>query len=91
MIRNAASVDEDLAALWELIQTDFWAKQRVIVESLADKGALREGLDIGRDTDLLWTLNHPDVWLLLVGRRGWSGADWEHWFTESSRQQLLDA
>jgi AcrR family transcriptional regulator len=89
VIRDAAAVDEDLAALWELIQTDFWANQRAIVESLADKGALRPGLDVQRATDLLWTLNHPDVWLLLVDRRGWSPEDWENWFAETSREQLL--
>ena len=89
VIRDAASADGDLAALWELIQTDFWAKQRVIVESLADKEALRPGLGVDRATDLLWMLNHPDVWLMLVGRRGWSPRDWEKWFAETSCEQLL--
>ena len=89
VIRDAASVDDDLAALWELIQTDFWANQRAIIESLASKGALRPGLDIERATDLLWTLNHPDVWLLLVDRRGWSPTEWETWFAEACREQLL--
>ena len=91
VIRDAASVDADLAALWELIQTDFWANQEVIVESLAHKKALRRGLEVDRATDLLWMLNHPDVWLMLVGRRGWSPADWEKWLAESSCEQLLGA
>ena len=89
VIRDAAPVDEDLTALWELIQTDFWANQRAIVESLADKGALRPGLDVQRATDLLWMLNHPDVWLLLVDRRGWSPKDWEEWFAKTCQEQLL--
>ncbi len=89
VIRDAASADADLAALWDLIQTDFWANQRVIVASLADKEALRPGLDVDRATDLLWMLNHPDVWLMLVGRRGWSPGDWENWFAETACEQLL--
>ena len=89
VIRDAAAIDDDLAALWELIQTDFLANQREIVESLASKGSLRSGLDVQRATDLLWTLNHPDVWLLLVDRRGWSPAEWESWFARSCREQLL--
>ncbi len=89
VIRDAAPVDDDLAALWELIQTDFWANQRAIVESLADKGSLRPGLDVQRATDLLWTLNHPDVWLLLVDRRSWSPEEWEGWFARACREQLL--
>ena len=89
VIRDAASVDEDLAALWELIQTDFWANQRAIVESLDRKGALRADLGVERATDVLWMLNNPDVWLLLVDRRGWSPTEWEHWFAETSSAQLL--
>ena len=89
VIRDAATVDEDLAALWEMIQTDFLANQRAIVESLADKGALQPGLDVERATDLLWMLNHPDVWLLLVDRRGWSPEEWEDWFAETCQEQLL--
>ncbi len=89
VIRDAASGDNDLGSLWELIQTDFWANQKTIVESLADKGALRAGLDIQRATDLLWMLNHPDVWLLLVDRRGWSPHEWETWFAQACREQLL--
>ena len=88
-IRDAAPLDADVAALWELIQTDFWDNQRAIVESLADKHALRPGLDTDQATDLLWTLNHPEVWMLLVGRRGWSPAQWEGWFIRSSQEQLL--
>lgn len=89
VIRDAAAADEDLHALWELIQSDFWANQRAIIESLATKRALRPGLDVERATDLLWTLNHPDVWLLLVDRRGWTPADWERWFLSTCREQLL--
>ncbi len=89
VIRDAAPIDDDLAALWELIQTDFLDNQRAIVESLAGKGSLRPGLDVQRATDLMWTLNHPDVWLLLVDRRGWSPEDWESWFARTCREQLL--
>ncbi len=89
VIREAAPIDEDPAALWELIQTDFWANQRAIIETLATKDALRPELDVRRATDLLWTLNHPDVWLLLVDQRGWSPEDWESWFAKSCRDQLL--
>jgi hypothetical protein len=71
ILRSAAPVDPDAAALWRLIQTDFYENQRVIVESLHAKRALRPGLDVARATDILWTLNHPDVWLLLAGERGW--------------------
>lgn len=89
MIRGAAPVDADTGTLWQLIQTDFYANQRVIVESVHAKGALRPGLDIDAATDILWTLNHPDTWFLLVGERGWSPARYQEWFADTSCQQLL--
>jgi AcrR family transcriptional regulator len=89
IVRSAAPVDPDAGALWRLIQTDFHDNQRVIVESVAAKGALRAGLEIDRATDILWALNHPDVWLLLVGERGWAPGQWERWFADTTRDQLL--
>jgi AcrR family transcriptional regulator len=89
VIRSAAPADRDIAALWERIQTDFHANQRVIVESLAAKRALRRGLDVERATDVLWTLNHPNVWQLLVEERGWTPEEFEAWFADTARAQLL--
>lgn len=89
VIRSAAPLDADSDALWQLIQSDFLANQRVIVESVNMKRALRPDLDVDRATDILWTLNHPDVWLLLVDARGWTPAQWESWFAETSCVQLL--
>jgi AcrR family transcriptional regulator len=89
VVRTAAAVDPDAAALWERIETDFYANQREIVKTLQRKGALRDGLDVTQGTDILWTLNHPDVWLLLVGQRRWSPARFERWLGDTSCAQLL--
>jgi AcrR family transcriptional regulator len=89
VIRGAATVDADIGALWSRIQTEFHANQRVIVESLDAKHALAPGLDVDRATDILWTLNHPNLWQLLVGERGWTPEQFERWFAETARAQLL--
>ncbi len=89
ILRSAAPVDPDAEALWRLIQTDFYDNQRVIVESLEARQALRPGLDVAQASDILWTLNHPDVWLLLVGERGWTPGQWERWFADTACGQLL--
>ena len=83
VIRNAAPVDEDIAALWARIESEFHANQRAIVDSM--------GLpDADRAADILWTLNHPDVWHLLVDERGWAAEQWERWFADAARAQLLE-
>ena len=89
VIHGAAALDPDIDALWNRIQTEFHANQREIVKSLDDKRALRSDLDINRAADILWTLNHPDVWQLLVGQRGWTPEQYEHWFADAACSQLL--
>ena len=89
VIRSAALVEEDMAALWALIQSDFYANQEVVLAPLATAGQLRSGLTLAQATDILWTLNHPDVWLLLHGERGWSPAEFERWFGDSCCMLLL--
>jgi AcrR family transcriptional regulator len=89
VIRSAAPVEEEMAALWALIQSDFHANQKTVLASLAAAGQLRAGLDLDRAADILWTLNHPDVWLLLHDERGWSPAEFETWLGDSSCVLLL--
>jgi AcrR family transcriptional regulator len=89
VIRNAATADADIAALWARIQSDFHDNQRTIVAALAKNAPLRSGLDVDRAADILWTLNHPDTWLLLVAERGWSPEEWERWFAATVAEQLL--
>jgi AcrR family transcriptional regulator len=89
VIRSAAAVEPDAVALWQLIQSDFYANQRTLVAALHDRGGLRPDLDVDRATDILWTLNHPDVWLLLVGERGWTAEQFEAWFADTSCALLV--
>jgi AcrR family transcriptional regulator len=89
VIRDAAPSDPAIRELWELIQSDFYLNQRTIVETLDRTNALAPGLDLTRAADLLWTLNHPDVWLLLVARRGWTPEQFETWLGDTACAQLL--
>jgi AcrR family transcriptional regulator len=89
VIRDAAVVDDDSAQLWRLIQRDFYDNQRTIVERVARRGHLRRGITTAFAADVLWTLNHPDTWSLLVTQRGWTPARYEHWLVNTSCEQLL--
>jgi AcrR family transcriptional regulator len=87
VIRSAALVDAEVRELWDRIEADFYANQRAVVQKLHDRGALR--VDVARGADIMWTLNHPDVWRLLVGERGWTPAQWEQWCADTVCAQLL--
>ena len=89
IIRDAASADADIEALWNRIQTEFYDNQRSIVEILHKKKALKAGLGVARATDILWTLNHPDVYWLLVDQRGWTPERYEKWLGDTLCSQLL--
>jgi len=89
VIRSAAATEPDAAELWSRVESDFYDNQRAVVQVLHDNGALRPGLDVARAADVMWTLNHPDLWHLLVGERGWTPEAWEQWFADTVCQQLL--
>jgi AcrR family transcriptional regulator len=91
VIRNAASADPDIGELWARIQTEFHDNQRAIVQSLADKGALAAGLGVAGAADILWALNHPNLYTLLTHERGWSPARYEQWLGDLLCSQLLRA
>jgi AcrR family transcriptional regulator len=89
VIRDAAPADTEVGALWQRMQTEFHANQRGIVQSLSDLGALRTGLAVDVATDILWTVNNPTVFLLLVHDRGWSIEAYSEWVADTACQQLL--
>jgi AcrR family transcriptional regulator len=89
VIRSAASVDPDVGQLWARIQTEFHDNQRAIVRSIAEKGALAPGLTVAAASDVLWALNHPTVYALLVRERAWSPHRYERWLGDLLRDQLL--
>lgn len=89
VIRNAASMDAEIARLWNDIQTKLHHVARSIVRQLHETDALASGLDVVSASDILWTLNHPSVWQLFVGERGWTGRQYERWLGDILCSQLL--
>lgn len=89
VIRDAAPVDPEIRRLWERMQSEFLENQREIVRTLHRAKALRPGLGVAGATDVMWTLNHPTVFLLLVHERGWSMARYERWLGDAFCLQLL--
>lgn len=88
VIQAGAHADPEVAALWDRIQTDFYENQAAVVRSI-DPAALRPGLEPAAAIDILWTLNHPSVYTLLVVIRGWSLDALERWLGDAFCSQLL--
>jgi prophage antirepressor-like protein len=60
-----------------------------LAAQLSAREALRTGVDERRARDVLWTLNSPECYELLVGARGWSGPEYRRWITETLISVLL--
>jgi AcrR family transcriptional regulator len=89
IIRNAAPADPQIAALWDQFMADFYETQRVVIEELDKRRVLK--LDPERATDVLWTVNHPAVYHLLAGERGWTTTQYEQWLDDTLAAQLLSS
>jgi AcrR family transcriptional regulator len=89
VIRSAAPNDPDIGALWDRIQSEYHVNQRAVVEPLHAQNRLRPELDLDRATDILWTINHPNTWQLLVVDRGWTPEQYEQWSGDLACGQLL--
>lgn len=89
VLRDAAPTEPEIAELWDRIQAEFYDNQRAVVEDLHKRNSLRPGLDVDRATDILWTLNHPDTYRLLVAGRSWTPDQHEEWLADVLCSQLL--
>jgi AcrR family transcriptional regulator len=88
-LQEAAPLDSDLKAFWLEIADRRAANMRLFAEDLASTGALREELSISTAADIIWSMNSPEYYLLLVESRGWPLADFERWLADAWTRLLL--
>ncbi|WP_107654997.1 TetR/AcrR family transcriptional regulator [Nocardia suismassiliense] len=88
-IRAAAASDAEIETLWTTMQSEFHDNQRETIRALQRKGQLREGLTEDSATDLLYTLNHPTLYHMLVVQLGWPGEQYTRWLADTLIEQLL--
>jgi hypothetical protein len=62
---------------------------RLFVDHLTAAGHLRPGLAPDLATDLLWAMNSPAFYRLLVGQRQWSGDTLERFLADAWQLLLL--
>jgi AcrR family transcriptional regulator len=72
LIRDAATTDAEVRTLLAELDDDRLRRMRINARRLRDGGHLRPGIGLARCTDLLWTYSSPELYELLVVRRGWT-------------------
>ena len=89
IIRGAAAVDADVAALRARVQESRFQSMRTFVSWVAANGQLRDGLTEEDAATIVWTLTSPEVHGLLRVARGWSAERYAAWLGESLTRVLL--
>ena len=74
LLRTAAASEPELAAVLGAIDDERLARMRHNARKLARRGFLRRGVTVAAAADLMWTCTAPELYELLVTRRGWSAA-----------------
>ena len=90
VLREAASSDPDVAAALSEGNANRLEGMSEFASVLADRGALRHGVSEQHAADVLWALNSPELYELLVVERGWSSRAYARWVTSQMTAALLD-
>jgi hypothetical protein len=72
LVRAAAAQDPKVASLADELDASRRGRMSANARRLAKAGHLREGINVKHATDVLWTFSAPELYDLLVVRRGWT-------------------
>jgi AcrR family transcriptional regulator len=89
VLKEAATVDEELATLWKSIADRRASNMRRFATELAATGQLRSEVDVDEAADVIWATNAPEFYVLLVGDRGWSPEAFEAWLVRAWTRLLI--
>ena len=89
-VRAAAHAQPEARELWHRITDERHAAATGIVLRLIERSALLESLDQRAAADILWVLNDPGLYQLLVTQRRWTERRFRRWLTNSMHAQLLE-
>ena len=89
LMRGAAAVAPEVAAVAEQVGSRRRANQARLVGWLDESGLLRPGLPPGEATDILWALAGYDLFRALVTEQHWPADRYQAWLAETLAGQLL--
>jgi AcrR family transcriptional regulator len=89
LARDAAASDPDVAAVLEQISAARLERMTVNARGLSDAGHLRPGITPTQAADILWTYSSPELYGLLVTRRGWSAERYGQFVAQALIAALL--
>lgn len=89
VMRTAAKTEPGIKNLLKRYLDDRFQGMGFFIDCLLANGPLRSGISKLSAQETLWALASAELYNLLVGERGWSGAEYEVWLSETLKRLLL--
>jgi AcrR family transcriptional regulator len=89
LAREAGASDPEIVALLDEVSAARHRRMTLNARRLADAGHLRPGITIREASDILWTYSSPELYELLVTRRGWPAEHYGHFVGQALIAALL--
>jgi AcrR family transcriptional regulator len=90
VVREAAPGDPEIASALGRLRATRLEGMSEFAGLLAERGALRPDISKQEARDVLWTMNSPELYELLVQERGWSARRYGRWVAQQLIAALLD-
>jgi AcrR family transcriptional regulator len=91
VLAEAAGHDKDLAAVWTEIADRRATNMRLFARDLQSTGALRDDLPLEVVADIVWSMNGPEYYHMLVEQRRWPIDRYRSWLIDAWTRLLLRA
>lgn len=88
-IREGSRSDAEVGAFWQEVNDERRRGAATIVADVKARESLRHGLAAESAADVVWVLNDPGIFHMLVHGRGWSTAHYTAWLTRALESELL--
>lgn len=90
VVMEAVPSDAELRSLVVELKQRHVGSMRSVIEDLTEVGRLRPEISNQIAADVLWVMNSPEFYSLLVRGRGWSGERFESWLADAWQRLFLD-
>jgi AcrR family transcriptional regulator len=89
-MRGAAGADPEVRLVWDAMRKERRGGAAGFVGFVIARDALRADVDRKRAGDVVWALNDPALYYLLVHEMAWTPAQFRSWLAETLKAQLLE-
>ncbi len=88
-LAEAAATDTECRTLWQAIAARRAQNMLLLAADLRSTGELRADLTDSMVADIIWSLNSPEYYVLLVHQRHWTTHDFQAWLADVWTRSLL--